>query len=144
MSVPTASDINVYDSLDERSACMHFLGKSLAEAEGLFRDNALYYQEDLMFMGPVAFRFYVPAFISYIRSNHSTGDSDAVSCFQGLIQFWVDHYGPEVTPVAGMLASACQYILDSYQKFEIPTEIYGDLRERIVSLLSQLRPSAAG
>lgn len=59
MPLPTRQDINVHDSLDERSACEHFLGKSLLEAETLFRENSLYYQEDLMFMGASAFRFYL-------------------------------------------------------------------------------------
>jgi hypothetical protein len=93
MKLPTAAEINIHDSLDERSACEHFLGKSVAEAETLFRDNALYYQEDLMFMGPIAFRYYVPAFINYIRGEGSSrGDSDAINCFHGLVKFWIDQY----------------------------------------------------
>ena len=51
MSLPTHQDINAFDSLDEQTACKHFLGKSLTEAEALFAENSLYYQEDLMFMG---------------------------------------------------------------------------------------------
>ena len=67
MTIPSHQDINVYDSLDERSACEHFLGKSLDEADALFRENWLYYQEDLMFMGISAFRFYVQAAIRFIQ-----------------------------------------------------------------------------
>ena len=55
--IPTANDINVHGSLDEEVACDHFLGKTLDEAEALFRANSLYYQEDLMWMGPRAFVF---------------------------------------------------------------------------------------
>lgn len=40
-TLPTCREINVYDSLDERSACEHFLGKTLEEAEALFRENSL-------------------------------------------------------------------------------------------------------
>ena len=81
MTLPTRQEINVHDSLDEQSACEHFLGKTLEEAEALFRDNSLYYQEDLMFMGPIGFRFYVPALVNYIRSNAATGDADIINCF---------------------------------------------------------------
>ena len=37
--IPTPSDFNIYDSLDERQALEHFLGKKLSEAEALFREN---------------------------------------------------------------------------------------------------------
>ncbi len=67
MKLPTAAEINVYDSLDERYACKNFLGKNLGEAEELFRENALHYSEDLEWMGPVAFRYYIRAYIDTSR-----------------------------------------------------------------------------
>ncbi|MDB5297027.1 MAG: hypothetical protein JWO31_3010 [Phycisphaerales bacterium] len=109
----------------------------------MFRENALYYQEDLMWMGPVAFRFYVPAFIQYIDSVDSQGDADAINCFHGLIRFWLDHYHREVVPVLGSLAAACRYVLNHYDKFEVPS-VYGNLREEFEHLLSALREPAAG
>ena len=42
-TLPSHADIVVYGSLDECFACEHFLGKSLDEAELLFRENWLYY-----------------------------------------------------------------------------------------------------
>jgi hypothetical protein len=57
MTLPTAKEIDPYGGLDGQVACKNFLGKSLDEAEALFRENSLYYQEGLMWMGPVAFRF---------------------------------------------------------------------------------------
>ena len=85
--LPTRNDINVFDSLDERIACDHFFGKSLEEAEQLFRELPLVYQEDLMWMGPVAFRYYVTAVIGYIKSDFATGDSDIINCYGGLLEF---------------------------------------------------------
>ncbi|WP_435007341.1 hypothetical protein P12x_004665 [Tundrisphaera lichenicola] len=61
MRLPSAEEINVFDSLDERAAVRRFLGKDLRQARELFRDNFLAYQEDLMRMGPRAFAFYLPA-----------------------------------------------------------------------------------
>jgi hypothetical protein len=58
MRPPTREEINVYDSLDERVAVERFLGKNLEEAEALFGENLCRYTEDLMWMGPVAFRYY--------------------------------------------------------------------------------------
>ena len=84
MSTPKQDQIDVFGTLDERKACKHFLGKTVDEAVRLFEENALFYQEDLMFMGPVAFQYYVPAFVRYIDS--AVGDSDAVNCFVGLLE----------------------------------------------------------
>ena len=39
--LPTAEEINVFDSLDERHAVEVFLGKDLEQAEALFRENFL-------------------------------------------------------------------------------------------------------
>ena len=44
-SLPTEADINIHDSLDERSAVEHFLGKDLNQAEALFHENFICYQK---------------------------------------------------------------------------------------------------
>src|SRR5580704_9995421 len=75
--LPTEEEISVFDSLDERWAVIHFLGKDLEQAQALFRENFLHYQEALMWMGPKAFRFYVLAAIKYLLSEESNGNSDA-------------------------------------------------------------------
>ena len=131
MTIPGRQDINVYDSLDERSACEHFLGKTVDQAEGLFRENSLYYQAYLMWMGPVAFRYYAPAAISYIQSEAATGDADIVSCFVGLLEFRLEHEPQGLVAIAGELASVCGYITDHYEQFDVTPEVHGDLRPGI-------------
>ncbi len=39
MHSPKEDEINVYDTLDERTALDHFLGKSIEQAEQLFIEN---------------------------------------------------------------------------------------------------------
>lgn len=134
MTLPTRQDINVHDSLDERSACEHFLGKSLVEAEALFRENSLYYQEDLMFMGASAFRFYVQAAISYIQSEAATGDSDMINCFAAILEHRLEAEADELRPVAGHLAAVCGYVVKHYDRFDLAPEIYGDIGPRFRSL----------
>lgn len=138
MALPTAKEINVRDSLDERCACEHFLGKTVEEAELLFRENALFYQEDLMFMGPVAFCYYVPAYIRYLKSEHSKDDSDAVNCFQGLLQFIFEHQPSFLPACARELAEACRYVVSDYEKFSVNVEIYGDLQKQFEMLAGKL------
>jgi hypothetical protein len=134
MTIPSRQDINVYDSLDERSACEHFLGKTLEQAEALFRENSLYYQEDLMFMGASAFRFYVQAAISYIRSDSATDDHAIVSCFAGILEHRLEYESAELVPIASQLASICGYIIEHYERFNLTPEIFGDVRARFQAL----------
>ena len=82
-SVPSEKEINIFDTSDERSAVRNFLGKNLIEAENLFSENFLNYQEDLMWMGPKAFEYYAIAAISYLRSvdlNEKSDDDFALFC----------------------------------------------------------------
>src|SRR3990172_6119818 len=131
--LPTRKEINVNNDLDGRDACEHFFGKNLEEAEALFRALAEYYQGDLMWMGPVAFRYYVQAFIRYLRSDASSNESDAVNGFAGTLEFRLEYEPKELVPVASELAAACDYILQHWDRFDI-TPIYGDLRGRFSAL----------
>jgi len=105
MRLPTAEEINpIPDDLDGQHAVQHFLGKTLEEAEALFREDSITYQEDLMFMGPSAFRFYVQAAINYIQSEAATGDSDIVNCIAGILESRLEFEPDELVAVAERLA----------------------------------------
>jgi len=138
--LPTAEEINVFDSLDERHAVEVFLGKDLEQAEALFRENFLYYQEDLMFMGPKAFAFYVPAAIRYLLSAASSGDSDAANTFCGLVEFRLDHEPDAIAPVGPLIREGLLGMLGDFGRYGCDEAIYGDLAERYSALLSRLKP----
>lgn len=137
MSLPTAADINVYNSLDETSACEHFLNKSLDQAEALFREDSAYYQEDLMWMGPKAFRYYLPAATNYLRSDDAIGDDHFIDSLYEIVMFRLDLEGfsDAIDPVEEMI----EYILDNYEKFNVATETYGDLREKYKQLRARVK-----
>jgi hypothetical protein len=134
VTLPTAKEINPHDDLDGRVACKNFLGKSLEEVEAMFRENSTYYEGGLMWMGPIAFRFYVPALIHYIQSEAAASDSDIINCFAGLLEFRLEHEAAELFPIAEQLAAVCDYIIQHYGRFDLSPEIYGDLRPRFQSL----------
>lgn len=138
MTLPSRQDINVYDSIDERCACEHFLGKSLAEAEAMFRENWQYYQEDLVFMGISAFRFYVQAAIRFIQSDAATGDSSVVSCFAMILEHRLEHESAELVPIADRLASICGYILEQHERFDFMPETLDDDPIRVQTLQQTL------
>ena len=134
-ALPTRDEINVYDSLDERWACQQFLGKSLSEAGELFREDALSAFEDLMWMGPVAFRFYLAAGIDYLQSELASGNAGAVNAFTGMLEFRLEFEPVELRPVIPRLVSICQYILQNWDRYvgDSP-EVYADVRQRCQAL----------
>ena len=135
MNLPTAQEIDPDNSLDGRAACQHFLGKNLDEAEALFREAPLYYQEDLVFMGSVAFRYYIQAAIRYIQSEAATGDNDIVGYLASILEFRLEHESAELVPIAKQLASACGYVRENSARFD--DGFFGvddDLNTRFLSL----------
>jgi hypothetical protein len=131
MPLPTRQEICPHDDLDGRVACEHFLGRSLEEAEALFRENSIYYQSDLMWMGAVAFRYYLPAVIQFVRSEAATDDSDFIAHFASTLEF---HLEQELRPVAGQLAELCGYVVEHWSRFESGSEFYDDVRTRYQTL----------
>lgn len=138
MQLPTANEINVFDSLDERAAAEHFLGKSLEEAERLFEHNFLFYQEDLMWMGPTAFEFYVVAAVRYLRRVSPEAGSDAVNTFASILEFQQEVEHDWQPSVVSEIKACLEYILSHWTTFEVDGSIYGDLRERYDRLLRLL------
>lgn len=85
-NVPTECDwrSEPWDDIDIPQAYKHFAGKSFEEAIELFEQNSLTSQEDVMFMPRACFPFYARAYMAYLMSDDSRGDSDGASCFFGL------------------------------------------------------------
>lgn len=137
MQLPTRDEINVHDSLDERSACDSFLGKTLEQAEAMFRDHSILYQEDLMWMGPTAFCFYLPAFLNYLRSD-SADDAD-LSCLVMILRYRLECDKRELIPVVSQVVSICQHILEHFDRYAVNLEIYEDLRTRTENLLQEFQ-----
>lgn len=138
--LPTAEEINVFDSLDERHAVEVFLGKDLEQAEALFRENFLYHQEDLMFMGPKAFAFYVLAAIRYLLSPESSGDTDAANTFCGLVEFRLAHEPDAIATVEPLIREGILGMLGDFDRYGCDEAIYGDLAGRYRTLLVRLTP----
>ena len=66
--LPTKADfVSHPEDLDQICAWEHFGGLTLDQAKTRFAENALYYQEDFMFMGTKAFLFYFPVNIDQGR-----------------------------------------------------------------------------
>jgi hypothetical protein len=143
MRLPTAQEINPFNDLDGRCAERHFLGKTLEDAEALFKESSITYQEHLMFMGPVAFRFYVHAAAKYIRSDAAEGDSDIINCFAGILEHRLEFEPEELHAVAESLASICAYVIEHHDRFDVTPEIYGNVGPRLRALHQSLAGMAS-
>lgn len=135
---PTEKEINIFDSLDEQWAVRHFLGKSQEEAEKLFCENFLYYQENLLWMGPVAFAYYLIPAMNYLKSEDSSGNADAVSCFCRLIEFKLEWEKTTLLPVISEICQTIAIVTSEFNRFECVHEIYGDVKQKLLQLKAKL------
>lgn len=136
MRMPTESDINVYNSLDEIAARDHFLNKTVEEAEELFQENSAYYQEDLMWMGPRAFPYYLQSAINYLKSEHAAGDDHMIDCLYEIVMFRLDQEGFSLA--IERVNELADYVINNYDKFIVDHDVYGDLLGKYKKLKSQL------
>ncbi|MBI9019484.1 MAG: hypothetical protein JEZ07_19720 [Phycisphaerae bacterium] len=136
MKLPTAQEINIDNSLDGIEACKDFLGKTLEEAELLFRKSPMRYQEDLMWMGPRAFAFYIQAAANYIKSDFANEDSDFVSALYVDIEFHLKD--AEFSLASDCVIDIADYVICNYSKFAMIYEVYGDYKSKYVKLRNHL------
>lgn len=128
----------VPEGLDEKCAYDHFFGKSLAEAHELFVMNALYYEEDLLYMPEKPFVYYVRAFIFYLESEKSRGDSDAANCFLGLVDhylemdpLWLKSSWGKIRPLLDKIA------IEQVAFYDACPDIYGDFQRKVERMLAK-------
>ena len=132
--MPTKAEINVKDTLAEQAACEHFLGKSLPEAEALLCGDSFLYQEDLLWMGPRAFRYYIQAAVQYVVSPASQNDAEFTTCLATILQTRLVQKSPEYAPIASTLSTLCEYILGNPEKFNFAAGSWPPLQAHFHSL----------
>ena len=133
--LPSYRDVAPGDAPWCLEAAEHFFGKTMEEAEALFGSGAgLSYTEDLFWMAPAGFRFYVQAAIRWCLSPRANGDPDIINGVAGAISLWRDSEPEELVPCAGLLAKFCLEVLDSFDRYDADPEIYSGLRERYQEL----------
>ena len=126
LNTPTEQDWGDYkDGLDAEWAHKNFYGKSLEQALELFAENALYYQEDLGYMAAVPFRFYLSAFIRYLLSEQSKGDSDGAATYLELIIRKLDEEPKTVEPLIDDVLACAERVASSQAFYDADVAIYG-------------------
>ena len=133
METPSRSDWGDVDrgDLDAAWAFDTFSGKTFQEARALFAEHALYYQENLLSMPPVPFRFYLRAFIDYVDSDDASGDSDGAASFLALVIEALERHRAVLDRASEDLLIATARRIASRQDFyNADVSIYGDFRDQ--------------
>lgn len=140
MNLPTASDIDESGSPDARVACKHFHGKSSEQAGAMFRANARYYLEDLMWMGPAAFAFYGEAALRYLESGEASGTE--LDSFAAVLEFRLEQKDADFSPLAERLVKLCHRVEADAGRLTATPEIAAALKDRYRKLLQAFAPLA--
>jgi len=130
LPLPTESDWRSEPwCLDAKCAYKNLSGKSHKQAVHLFRENALYYQENIMFMPFACFPFYANAYVEYLRSEFAMGDSDAANCFFGLIDVRMDDISNAGRPFIRKIIETLTYLSNNQRQYDADESIYGSFPE---------------
>lgn len=124
--------------LDEKHAVTHFLGKDVSGAEALFRDNFVYYSNDLHWMGPVAFKYYFTAFSNYVMSSESAGYGEVVNSLITLLEIRMTNDAASVISLKDEVIGCLDYCINNYPKFEVNADVYGNHKCRLAELKTRL------
>jgi hypothetical protein len=145
--IPSKEDFQLppqsHPDLDGTRAWRNFGGKTLEKAYAKFRRNPLVYQEDLMWMAPKPFCYYLPVALRHLESDESAEDSDIVECLAANINFHFDS-GHDIRAARGCIAVICDYVLANYAKFDVAETVYGDLRPKYQSLKQRIAQDDGG
>lgn len=132
MDVPTKEDWPSEPcDLDEACAYKHFHGKTLVEAVRLFAENASMFSEDLMYMPCRVFGYYVEAYMTYLTSDAARGDSEAASCFIGLIDHKTKYGRNYIIPLWHRIEPVLKKLAEQQENYDEEWVIYGSFRARI-------------
>ncbi len=123
--------------LDAKAAYERFNGASLDQAFALISDDALNREEDLMFMPAICFRYYLPAYLSYLVSDAAKGDSDGASCIFGLIDNRLDDLSVDPA-LLRRTAETITYIGERQEWYDADEAIYGSFRHKAKLLIRKL------
>lgn len=111
-SLPRKSDINVYGTLEEMDAVRDFFGKTREEIYQALLTNYERLQEELAFMGPVAFAYYAPAwerlFDSFTESDEVDDVAGWTKCIITCRCFDLEHETQESTAALRRMPACCE------------------------------------
>lgn len=137
--LPTEQEINPWgDVTDGWVAVCNLLGKSTDQAANLLVENSDDYAEDYLWMGPVAFCYYIGALNQYLGSADSDGDFEfAYSTIQLFCSRVADDQEQVKSAIPQMLRF-CRVTVASFHRLGVPGKYEGRIARRVQELESAI------
>jgi len=128
-----------YLDLDEDYARRQFLGKSFEEAVAMFRDsNVLMRAEDVGYMPPIPFRYYMLAFAAHMLAGAPTTvrdcPSDAANSFLSLVEGKLEAERSWIAPILPRIMPIVELVATNQKTYDAGIEIYGVFLERLAHI----------
>ncbi len=115
--------------MDEGCAIRDFNGKSFEQAVTMFKNSALTYSEDLMYMTPIPLNFYMSAYEHYLESYDSRGDCDGAACYLSLILHLTKFQWNTISARWKFIIITVNHIANNQKHYDADVDIYGDFLE---------------
>ena len=130
--IPTDADWHSegWHDLESPYAYKNFSGKTFEEAQRLIATNALSRQEDLAWMPDICLRYYIRAYIGYLKSEESREDADAASAFLSLVRLRRDTIRNADRHVLELVAFTLDHLAENQAWYDAEEEIYGIFAEQ--------------
>jgi hypothetical protein len=146
--LPTQRDFDPtgYD-FDARFAWSHFGGMTLEEAFSRFIECPENYQEDFMFMGTAAFRFYFPVIDRFLRQTTHIPSADRGDRLSWILAQCLAHQFTEPDAILirerrNEALDLCNFMIVNIDAFKDDWDPPSEILERWKSLRNQLKDLA--
>ncbi len=137
--IPSEHEINpIAADLDGQVAVRNFLGRTIDGAVELLWENSLHYFEDFVWMGPVAFRYYLPAITKFIGNPEFHAGADDVNCAISTLKIRLERQPADCALCRNEMVLILTEIISQYPRFDVSEEIYGNLHHEASKLLESL------
>lgn len=130
---------NEHGDLDIAVARKNFFGISHEDAIKLFEDNALKYQEDVVFMPFACFTYYIHAYLDYLLPAASKTDADGAYCFFVVMECRaadIQKLPPETVAKIGRVLDR---LATGQAYFDADETIYGSFSDRVAFIRGRLK-----
>jgi hypothetical protein len=124
--------------LDQKWALKNFLGKTREEARDLCRQSSAV-TEDFTYMAASGLCYYLPAALSYLESDDSTGDWDFAHGLMCALSSQVDIFGMRGEPLV-LIKQVSEYCDSHREKFDLTSE---DLFDGYLETIRSAEPNTS-
>lgn len=122
------------EDLDVKYAHKLLFGKSISEVIKHFARSPIERAAELLFMPRKAFQYYIFAFVEYLNSDDSFGESDAASPFFRLLIAREKRDHSSVMEIYEELSPTVKFVAQNQARFDANPDIYGHFKDLAMEL----------